>query len=310
MEITTRPFKLEDIEIFKILIKDPETRRQTWLQLPECAQTDEILHYCFIHGVERHTILLKGEEKAVGTFSIHQNNHFAEGGIFILPDYRGQGLGRKAFHARKAILKAQGVRFLRNEIFEDNPASVQNNLKNGARPFGWWLLRIPKTPKSQESMTAKYLSSYSPLGKIELVPYCSEDLPFYRELFKEPEVQFQTYSEHDLATCPDEEATRFLMADSFRRWTVWLHSQNKKIPIGTVHLYDRNGPVSNFGFLLGKEYRGQKTGQTLLSLLKTAASQEGIKILRADVFFDSKAAIRTMEKEGFRPFGFYETFVD
>lgn len=159
-------------------------------------------------------------------------------------------------------------------------------------------------------MKSKYLTLQTLKGRIELCPFCSEDSPFYRKLFSEEATQFQTYSETDLSTCPEEDLIRFLMADSDRRWTVWLHQGESKQAIGTAHLYERSGPASNFGFLIAENQRGNGYGQATLQLIKLAASLEGIKILRADVFFESKAAIACMEKEGFRQFGFYETFVD
>jgi RimJ/RimL family protein N-acetyltransferase len=235
-------------------------------------------------------------------FSFHKNGAFAEGGIFLLPEFRGKGYGKKAFQIRSEILKEYKVRFLRNEIFLDNHASVHNNLKSGAREFGWWSLRL-------QPMKSKYLTLQTRKGRIELCPFCSEDSAFYRKLFSEETTQFQTYSETDLSTCPEEDLIRFLMADSDRRWTVWLHQGESKQAIGTAHLYERSGPASNFGFLMAENQRGNGYGQATLQLIKLAASLEGIKILRADVFFESKAAIACMEKEGFRQFGFYETFV-
>jgi RimJ/RimL family protein N-acetyltransferase len=299
--VTCRKLSIHDIDLFRTLLKDPDVRRNTWLQIPEEAETDEILRYCFLKGYQRY-ILENEEGSTVGTFSFQKDGCFAGGGIFILPEFRGKGYGKAAFRARAEILRGHGIRFLRNEIFTDNLASIQTNLKNNAREFGWWALRIP-------IMKSKHLTTQTKAGRIELSPFCSGDTNFYRKLFQEESVQFQTYSEEDLTTCSEEGLVRFLMTESDRRWTVWLHQENSKTAIGTTHLYGRRGPCSNFGFLIGAEHRGKGFGRATLQLLKIAAQDEGIRILRADVFFESKAAIACLEGSGFRPFGFYETFL-
>lgn len=300
-DVSARPIRITDVALFQQLLLDPEVRKNTWLQFEPNVETDKILHYCFLKGYQRFILETK-DGIAIGTFSFYQDNAFADGGIFLLPEYRQKGYGKQAFNLRKEILKQNGVRFLRNEIFLDNTASIQNNLNNGAKPFGWWIARL-------ETMPQQYLVKTTPHGKLEFTPFGSDDLCFYRKLFSEKDVQFQTYSEKDIENCSDEDAIRFLMANSERRWTVWLQTKDKKIPIGTTHLYETQRPASNFGFLIAPEYRGLGLGKPVLEIIKQAAIQEGIKILRADVFIDSKPAISCMEACGFRPLGFYETYL-
>lgn len=305
--ITYREVSLKDVGLFRELLNNPEIKKNTWLQLPASVDSDTILHYIFKNSIKRY-ILENLDGVAVGTFSFHlEGNAFASGGIFLLEEFRGKGYGKSAFAIRELILKENGVRFLRNEIFLDNTASVANNLRSGAREFGWWTKRITFT--NEELMSFTSLTTNTLLGRMELAPFCSEDLPFYRQLFLEDDVQFQTYSECDLHTASDEDAIRFLMASSERRWTVWLNSSSRKEPVGTCHLYDVDRPVANFGMLIAANYRGKKLGLPLLQLLEKGAINEGIKILRADVFFYSKEAISIMEKDGFRQFGFYEKFI-
>lgn len=307
MQLSVRPIQKEDTKLFRKLCKDPEVRKNTWLQLPEKVDEDILLHYCFQSGVIRFIIENEAKE-SIGTFSYHREaNAHAAGGLFLLEEFRGKGLGKAAFTLRDEILKNIGIRFLRNEIFLDNAPSVQNNLRSGSQEFGWWSKRLHLTP--EERMHAKYLSTSTPLGRLEITPFCAEDLPFYREMFQEKDVQFQTYSEHNLGTCSDEDAIRFLMADSERRWTAWLNTASKKMAVGSCHIYETHRPVSNFGILLHSEWRSKGLGEALLKLLEQAALEDDIRILRADVFLESKAAIHIMEKSGFRQFGFYEKFI-
>jgi RimJ/RimL family protein N-acetyltransferase len=305
--LNARPIRKDDIELFRKLCSDPEVRKNTWLQLPERVDTDILLHYCFKSGIIRY-IIESSDNVPIGTFSYHRvSNVHAAGGLFLLAEFRGKGYGKAAFAIRDKILKENGIRFLRNEIFQDNIPSVQNNLRSGSREFGWWSKRLQLN--AEERMQAKYLSTSTPIGRLEITPFCSEDLPFYREMFTEPDVQFQTYSEYDLATCPDEDAIRFLMANSERRWTAWLNTASKKVPVGTCHIYETHRPVSNFGILLHTPWRNKKLGQALLQLLERAAIEHDIRILRADVFLESTPAIKVMEKSGFRQLGFYEKFI-
>lgn len=74
-------------------------------------------------------------------------------------------------------------------------------------------------------------------------------------------------------------------------------------PISKRYCYRGVAEVSVY---VGKDFRGQKIGKTLLAHLVRAATNSGIWTLQAGIFANNKVSIKMHEQQGFRVLGVRE----
>jgi len=135
--------------------------------------------------------------------------------------------------------------------------------------------------------------SYSNSRKLVAKPLVDEDLEFWLEVYKEPEVRMQMYA---APTSSIEELSKFL--SSRRVFTVWDHTTR----IGGFTITPEKDSIGTFGIVIKDQYRGLGYGHPLVNLLLSESLRLGLKTLRADVYADNFSSISLLRKHGFRKF--------
>jgi RimJ/RimL family protein N-acetyltransferase len=240
----------------------------------------------------------------VGMVVFEPHGATASWSFLLSPEFRGNGYGKTMASLSLLQARKMGFSWLRMEVQQPNPASagiVQKHI--GARPFQMFELKLPFSDPLMNQMRLPTRDG----GSLEARPTTLFDMKFFRTLFANPEIQRQVYADVSFSTASDEEALTFLLGHSDARWTLWRMPENR--PVGTIHLYEREGPFSNFGMAILPSEQGQGLGRTALLLLEGAAKADGIRILRGDVFLDNVRMQKIITDRGFRPYSFFEKYL-
>lgn len=120
------------------------------------------------------------------------------------------------------------------------------------------------------------------------------DLPFWMEIYKDPEVLRQMYA---APLESDKALWRYLHCEQ-KAFTVW-ESQKR---IGGFLLSAIAPFIGTFSVVIHTTFRGRGYGGEVMRLIEQEATKESFKTLRADVYCDNKCSIALLENCGFRQF--------
>lgn len=130
-------------------------------------------------------------------------------------------------------------------------------------------------------------------GLLTAKPLTETDLPFWLELYTDPEVRHQMYA---APTGSMEEFKAFLRKRTL--FTVFEGSDR----VGGFSITREGEFMGTFGFLVHRDFRGRGYGELLVTMLEEQAARMKLRTLRADVYDDNAASIKTLEKHDFRRF--------
>jgi RimJ/RimL family protein N-acetyltransferase len=138
------------------------------------------------------------------------------------------------------------------------------------------------------------------MTKLNAHLFTKDDLPFWKELYADPEVKRQMYA---LPSFTDDELLEYLLPDSSN--VTQVVTMNGK-PIGGFTIRKETATRGTFGIVIQKKYRKRGLSLEIMKLLEAKASKMRLAVLRADVYADNLASIKMLEQNGFRPFIWFE----
>jgi RimJ/RimL family protein N-acetyltransferase len=298
-----KPTTIDELSLIRQLLQSTDITQHTYLRITQENLSDEqIAQWIYKRDLYRYSAYDKTQ--LVGMIVFEPCGDITNWSILVHPAAQGRGYGRQLAEQSLVLAKQLGFNKIRAEIAEPNPGStalVTKVIK--AREYYFFEKKLPiNTDPMSQVLRIPHLSQ-----TLEARPASIHDAVFYRELLNDPTIIYQTYCGTDFKTCSDEELMKFILGKSDERYTLWLLPEHK--PIGTIHLYDREGVFSNFGIGIKAEYQHKGFGKTALTLLENAAKLAGIRILRGDVFTDNTPMCKTLQKAGYRPYTNYERYL-
>ena len=128
-----------------------------------------------------------------------------------------------------------------------------------------------------------------------------EEMEFWRELYRDPDVARQMYA----VPIDDEEALRESFAEG--AFVVWEGNRR----VGGFTITREKQHRGTFGIVIHKEYRGQGYGlRVIKELVEPKAWEMGLMTLRADVYLDNIASRRLLDRAGYREFVWVEKNIE
>lgn len=120
---------------------------------------------------------------------------------------------------------------------------------------------------------------------------------FWLEMYRDQEVIRQMY-----AAPIDSEENLFLYLKNRFCYTVIID----QTPIGGFSITKEKEQIASFGIVVHPEHRNRKYSRIILNEVEKKARDLGFRSLRADVYTDNTASIKSLNSSGFRKFIWFE----